>query len=62
MRRKKKTSLSKDYPLFAFRLSEEDKQRLMFWVDEVTSLMNTKVKKDEYRLMLLGRLSLFAYF
>jgi hypothetical protein len=49
MRPKKKSSSTKDYPLFAFRLSEEAKKRLMTQVNEVTNLLNSKVKEDEYR-------------
>ena len=47
MRPKKKPA--KAYPLFSFRTSEENKARLMALVDEVTSLLNSKVKANEYR-------------
>lgn len=50
MRPKKKPAPKvKTYPLFAFRTSLEDKKRLMAMIDEVTNLLNKKVKEDEYR-------------
>lgn len=46
---KKKRNIAKSYPLFAFRLSQLDKNCLMAHIEEVTNLLNKKIKEDEYR-------------
>lgn len=39
-----------DYPQMAFRVSEEDKNRLLSLINEVHSLANSKITEDQRRV------------
>ena len=39
-----------DYPQMAFRVSSEDKERLMELIDEVHAVANSKIKAGEYKI------------
>ena len=45
-----KKKIPSDYPQFTFRISQEDKERLSKLVEEVKTIVNSRLEEDEVKV------------